>query len=82
MSSIHSSYAKTPGPVTKFTDIITGGYSDDYFVTGETFDLPIPFTVSSHFDGIHWWWKLTELLYGMGFQNSIDCPIYYSIRNL
>jgi hypothetical protein len=47
MSSIHSSYAKTPGPATKFTDIITAGYADDSVVPGEDIDLPIPFTVSN-----------------------------------
>ena len=47
MTSLQRFYPGIPGPATKFTDIITGGYSDDYFVTGETMDLPIPFTVSN-----------------------------------
>ena len=47
MTSLQRFYPGIPGPATKFTDIITGGYSDDYFVTGETIDLPIPFTVSN-----------------------------------
>jgi hypothetical protein len=47
MTSIQRFYPGIPGPATKFTDIITAGYSDDYFVTGETIDLPIPFTVSN-----------------------------------
>ena len=47
MTSLQRFYPTIQGPATKFTDIITGGYSDDYFVTGETIDLPIPFTVSN-----------------------------------
>jgi hypothetical protein len=47
MSSVLSSYAQIQGPPTKFTDIITSAYQDTYVVSGETLDMPIPFTVSN-----------------------------------
>jgi hypothetical protein len=45
MSSVLSAYADTVKLPTKFSSLITPSYQDDVIVTGETIDMPIPFTV-------------------------------------
>jgi hypothetical protein len=45
MSSVISSYASIQGPPTKFFDVLTGGYSDNFIIDGDSYDMPIPFTV-------------------------------------
>ncbi len=45
MSSVQSAFAKTNKPPTKFSALITPSYDDTIIVTGETIEMPIPFTV-------------------------------------
>jgi hypothetical protein len=45
MSSVQSVFKKIDKPPTKFSALITPSYEDDTFVSGETFEMPIPFTV-------------------------------------
>jgi hypothetical protein len=47
MSSVQRFYPNISGPATKFCDIITSGYVDSFVVSGDTFDMPIPFVVSN-----------------------------------
>jgi hypothetical protein len=45
MSSVLSYYPPIVGPPTKFFDILTGGYDDNYVIPGDVYSLPIPFIV-------------------------------------
>jgi hypothetical protein len=47
MSSVQSVFAKVDKPPTKFSALITPSYDDDNLVTGETVEIPIPFTVEN-----------------------------------
>jgi hypothetical protein len=45
MSSIQAAFAEAPKLPTKFSALITPTYDDTTLVTGETIEMPIPFTV-------------------------------------
>ncbi len=45
MTSILRNYSVIPGPATKFFDLLTAGYSDNYIINGDVFEMPIPYTV-------------------------------------
>lgn len=45
MSSVLSAYARVDKPPTKFFSLITPSYEDTQLVSGQTIQLPIPFTV-------------------------------------
>ena len=45
MSSVQSVFAKTSKPPTKFASLITPSYDDTTIVSGQTIEMPIPFTV-------------------------------------
>jgi hypothetical protein len=47
MSSVQSAFAKVDKPPTKFFSLITPSYDDTTLVTGETIEIPIPFTVEN-----------------------------------
>jgi hypothetical protein len=47
MSSVQSAFAKVDKPPTKFSALITPSYDDTTLVTGETVEIPIPFTVEN-----------------------------------
>ena len=46
MSSVRSAYAEVKLP-TKFSSLITPSYADSVIVTGESIDMPIPFTAAN-----------------------------------
>ncbi len=45
MSSVQSAFVNIDKPPTKFSALITPSYDDTVVVTGETLEIPIPFTV-------------------------------------
>jgi hypothetical protein len=47
MSSVQSAFARVDKPPTKFSALITPSYDDNSLVTGETVEIPIPFTVDN-----------------------------------
>jgi hypothetical protein len=47
MSSVYRTLAGTDKPPTKFSALITPSYNDDTLVSGQTVELPIPFTVAN-----------------------------------
>jgi hypothetical protein len=47
MSSVHRTLATIDKPPTKFSALITPSYDDTTLVSGETIEMPIPFTVSN-----------------------------------
>jgi hypothetical protein len=47
MSSVISGFASTPTLPTKFFDILTGSYEDDFIISGDTIAMPIPFVVNN-----------------------------------
>lgn len=47
MSSVLSYYNKPKAPPSKFFDVLTGAYSDSFVISGNTYDMPIPFVVAN-----------------------------------
>jgi hypothetical protein len=45
MSSLLRFYSTPAKPPTKFFDILTGSYEDDYVINGNSVSMPIPYTV-------------------------------------
>lgn len=70
MSSIHSAYAHISGPPTKFFDVLTGSYDDNFVVSGQTYQMPIPFTVSNQVLDIN----VNQSADALAFVNNGDTP--------